>query len=131
MARAIPPELWTQIIENEQWITSAHQRGQPLSMPKADWHDLEIVGRVLTGAQLPGANLDGANLRDSSLPNVNLRAASLVRAVLDEAMLSEADLTEAKLAGASLRGSLAVNINLTRADLEGALQLHLRGARGR
>jgi hypothetical protein len=82
---------------------------------------LQGLGPDLRGIDLRGANLEGADLSGKNLEGAKLLGANL----------SRADLHGANLHGANLLGANLEEANLSGADLSNALQLHLRGDRGR
>ncbi|BAI93180.1 MULTISPECIES: pentapeptide repeat-containing protein [Limnospira] len=104
---------------------------QLLSTKECENCNLTNAGLVLadlSGANLTGANLTGANLSRANLTGANLTGANLTGASLFGANLTGANLTGANLAGSDLRGAylanaIAVDANITEAQLIGVVGL--------
>jgi uncharacterized protein YjbI with pentapeptide repeats len=82
-----------------------------------DFHDTELTGAKLKGANLFRANLTGAKLQHATLTGATLRQAVLMNANLSDAVASEADLRKAKLDFADCKRANLHSANLTGASL--------------
>lgn len=96
--------------------------------PNCNLTNAGLVLADLSGADLSGANLSGANLSRANLSRANLTGANLTGASLFGANLSGANLTGANLAGSDLRGAylanaIALDANITEAQLIGVVGL--------
>ena len=103
-------ELALLLESHERFV--AGQGGKRAQLPYVDLSDMDLAGRILTGADLSGSILDGAclsnaqlegavltgcDMRGADLRGANLRHANLRGACLSDANLDGADLTEADL----------------------------------
>lgn len=96
--------------------------------PNCNLTNAGLVLADLSGANLSGANLTGANLSRANLTGANLTGANLTGASLFGANLTGANLTGANLAGSDLRGAylanaIALEANITEAQLIGVVGL--------
>lgn len=124
-------ELKRRLDDHREWVESEGKCGQ-----RAEFHHVDLSGRILAGLNLRNAQFQGSSLRGTHLQHSDLQSANFGNADLRDARLAYADLAEtyagqALFAGADLESvSLHASI-LTNADLretEGLVSAKLGGA---